>query len=44
VDVQSEESTVPALVAALAEHALERRAAGHTAPPSASVKSPRRKR
>ena len=44
VDVQSEDSTVPALVAALAEHALERRAAGHAAPPSASVKSPRRKR
>jgi uroporphyrinogen III methyltransferase/synthase len=44
VDVQSEDSTVPALVAALAEHALERRANGQVGPPSASVKSPRRKR
>jgi uroporphyrinogen III methyltransferase/synthase len=44
VDVQSEDSRVPALVAALAEHALERRANGQVGPPSASVKSPRRKR
>jgi uroporphyrinogen III methyltransferase/synthase len=44
VDVQADESTVPALVAALAEHALERRAADNAQLPSSQVRQLRSRR